>query len=378
MRYVVFIILFLLCACSEKHSEQWLCAIEPAGMMISPEEAFEHIVDTIIYVQIDDSVLIPSLGGNYHCVTDDYLFFNTKQGILKYDWNGRFLQKIGGIGEGPNEYFRYPSITIDNDNSCLYVYNRPQNLLVYSFDGNLLNSYHIDMPEDGIYPKHLYYNGGHLYFFYVNGLGGDRDNYKPLFWVIVTTNGTILSIRRASQEKMKQRSYRLYSNLSANQTNNDCFVFWDLFNDTIFHVNANKVNAGYLWKKDDFRVRESDYEALDSRRRICLNMFDTKRFLWLSWTSMDIADKSEKNMNLYDKKTKKVFRFENLYISGKKSTVKLHLNQSTYVQFKDREYMAFEMKSRDLYDVPGALRGEIDADDPEGSPVLVLIRLKDQ
>ena len=327
---------------------------------------------------MDDSVLIPSLGGDYNCITDDYLFFNTKQGILKYDWGGKFLQRIGKIGEGPEEYCRYPSITVDNDNCCLYVYSRPKTLLVYSFDGILLNRYSIDMPEDGNYPKHLYYKDGCLYFFYTNGLGGDRDNYRPLFWVIATTNGTILSIRRASQEKVKQSSYRLYNNLSANHTYSGSFIFWDLFNDTIFHVNEKEINAAYLWKKDNFRIRESDYEYLSDERLLCLNLFDTKRFLWIFWTGMDVADLNRKSMTLYDKKTKKVSCFDNLYISGRNSNVRLRLNLSAYMQCKGREYILFEMKSKDLYNIPGALRWGIDEDDEEGNPVLVLIRLKDE
>ena len=378
MRYPILIILFLLYACSERHSESWIYAIEPTGTVISSEEAYRHIVDTIFYVQIDDSVLIPSLGGDYHCITDNYLFFNTKQGLLKYDWNGKFLQKIGEIGEGPKEYCQYPNIAVDNDNCCLFVYSRPKTILVYSFDGILLNRYHIDMPEDGNYPKHLYYYDGCLYFFYTNGLGGDRDNYKPLFWVIATTNGTILSIRRASQKKVRQISYKLYNNLSANQTYSDSFIFWDLFNDTIFYVNSEKVNTAYLWKKDNYRVRESDYDSLGNERLFSLNLFDTKRFLWIFWTSMDVSDLSKKSMTLYDRKTKQIYRFDNLYISEKNSNVRLPINLSTYMQYKGREYILFEMKSKDLYNIPGALRWGIDENDEEGNPVLVLIRLKDE
>lgn len=42
------------------------------------------------------------------------------------------------------------------------------------------------------------------------------------------------------------------------------------------------------------------------------------------------------------------------------------------------EYILFEMKSKDLYNIPGALRWGIDENDEEGNPVLVLIRLKDE
>ena len=196
--------------------------------------------------------------------------------------------------------------------------------------------------------------------------------------MIATTNGTILSIRRVSQEKVRQTSYKLYNNLSANQTYSDSFIFWDLFNDTIFYVNSEKVNMAYLWKKDNYRVRESDYDSLGNKRLFSLNLFDTKRFLWIFWTSMDVSDLSKKSMTLYDRKTKQIYRFDNLYISEKNSNVRLPINLSTYMQYKGREYILFEMKSKDLYNIPGALRWGIDENDEEGNPVLVLVRLKDE
>ena len=68
-----------------------------------------------------------------------------------------------------------------------------------------------------------------------------------------------------------------------------------------------------------------------------------------------------------------------IYIFQRKnSNVRLPINLSTYMQYKGREYILFEMKSKDLYNIPGALRWGIDENDEEGNPVLVLIRLKDE
>ena len=50
----------------------------------------------------------------------------------------------------------------------------------------------------------------------------------------------------------------------------------------------------------------------------------------------------------------------------------------SYVKLKGREYIVTQTKAYKVENIPGALHRKLDADDLEGNPVLVLIRLKDE
>lgn len=69
-------------------------------VVLSPHSASSaidlmDIIDTVMYVQFDDSVLLSGIGNLV--LTDSFIIGTTnKYGILKFDIEGRFLNIIGG------------------------------------------------------------------------------------------------------------------------------------------------------------------------------------------------------------------------------------------------------------------------------------------
>lgn len=49
----------------------------------------------------------------------------------------------------------------------------------------------------------------------------------------------------------------------------------------------------------------------------------------------------------------------------------------SYAKLRGREYLVIQTKAYRVENIPGALHRKLDADDLEGNPVLVLIRLKE-
>lgn len=54
--------------------------------------------------------------------------------ILRFSRSGRFLNKVGNIGQGPGEYVDISESFIDEDHKEIYIVST--NILVYDFDGN--------------------------------------------------------------------------------------------------------------------------------------------------------------------------------------------------------------------------------------------------
>lgn len=65
-----------------------------------------------------------------------FFLLDRKQGLLKFDNNGRFLGKIGEFGEGPDEYSMPYAIHLDEMKEVVLVADwQKMVILTYSFDG---------------------------------------------------------------------------------------------------------------------------------------------------------------------------------------------------------------------------------------------------
>ncbi|EKB50977.1 6-bladed beta-propeller [Cecembia lonarensis] len=64
-----------------------------------------------------------------------------KQGLLKYDNSGNFLQKIGKNGEGPEEYIMPYAIHLDDKENIILVAEWEKRIVIsYDFEGNFISS----------------------------------------------------------------------------------------------------------------------------------------------------------------------------------------------------------------------------------------------
>lgn len=143
------VVVFSLFSCGKEYSGELFVIGNPANLETISMDVSEF-ADSIVYIQIDDSLLLPALGKNF-LLTEHYMFFLTKEGLLKYDRNGRFLKKIGVYGNGPGEisYF-YSLMAMDVANERLYVYSYPNAILSYSYEGEFLGKISIDLPPNAV------------------------------------------------------------------------------------------------------------------------------------------------------------------------------------------------------------------------------------
>ena len=248
----LFLVLFVF-SCSSIDKKGGLVILSPHS--VSSTIDLMDIIDTVMYVQFDDSVLLSGIGNLV--LTDSFIIGTTnKYGILKFDIEGHFLNIIGGVGQGPEEY---PSgaynMAVDAQNGVVYAFISPDILLSYSLTGEFLQRVHVQMPEgvSGVqYPEIFQVQNGLLYFYYMNaGAIGE----KPLYWMAMNKDGTLVRCRRGQ----KDRTFFYPGVLLINNyisVNDSTMIYWDNFNDTIFHVTPSCERVAFFLIKGTFAYRK--------------------------------------------------------------------------------------------------------------------------
>ena len=120
MRLLFILLIACLLSCSEGHKSSELLMINLDEISYEPMD-ISAVADSVIYIQFDNSFILPGFASLHWA--DSCFFANTREGVLKYDTRGRFLCKIGDIGDGPEEYPRYSYRCImDKSNEVIYIY----------------------------------------------------------------------------------------------------------------------------------------------------------------------------------------------------------------------------------------------------------------
>lgn len=367
--FLLFGVLFSLFSCEKKCSSELFVIGNPIKCEAKAIDVYEF-ADTVIYIQIDDSMLLPALGKDF-LLADEYMFFLTKEGLLKYDRNGVLLKKIAKYGNGPGEFTRsYSMITMDMVNEHLYVYSYPNTILSYSFEGDFLGGVSVDLPCNAIVTN-FYSQDDCFFFFFAHAW---EVGVYPLYWIITDLDGKIKDTKRSDTKKKGVVSSTRYGGIFSSSCYNHGFISWDLLNDTVFHVDAFHEEAAFLWGKGDFRIVDTDdFSTIKVKRLLCSNFIDTKNFLLLRWRHIG---EFSVLYTYYDKKEKKFYKTDDIFIN-KEVALSMTTRHFIYLQQNGREYILTQAKSRAVEDIPGAIKWGIDPDDLEGNPVLVLIRLKE-
>lgn len=376
MKALLIILLFFY-SCSSMNRKGELPVLTPFDASSTMD--ITDVIDSVIYIQLDDTLLLRGLG-NQVC-TADFIFGTSQYGILMFDRDGHFVRKIGNIGEGPEDYHEYSyRLAVDIENEIIYVLNDPYDVLLsYSFTGDFLQriSLHfMDIIKEYNFPLFFRMQKDRLFLYYGchKGLVGE----KPLYWLSMTPDGRLIEFRRGNKNKITDnKGWAFFDYFTS--VDDSTMLYWDYYNDTVFHVAPSRAKAAFLWGQGDFRLQDTDdFTNIPQERMRCSNILDTKNFLLLDWAPMSHYT-GNNYFNLYDKRTGKTYRLQEDMIYDKRGDdLSIRYSNINYARIEGREYILTQTKSFNVEKIPGALHKKLDADDLEGNPVIVMIRLKEQ
>ena len=217
-------------------------------------------------------------------------------GIFHFDKNGKFLNKIGSKGQGPEEYLQGLFAFGDWKNKLLYVQNWTT-LTCYGFDGTFVRSIptpQLNMGAAGLFDEnHILYSNDIYY--------ADKANPIQLY-MVDSQNGKTVSKWRGHLEENKKYGMILTSRDFMYNYDNSLFYKPALEN-VIFKILSPKKRQ--LVYKFDCSGKDIDVSAdeVDPKKRFqFLSVYwakETAQYLFVNYGMKNIS-----RLGIYDKENK--------------------------------------------------------------------------
>ena len=138
------IILLLLSCNSEKKTD---CLTISVNTDTEVSLALSQISENIeaIELEVTDESLLREVSRVLY--SSDFIIIQEWKSIMLFDKNGKFIRRIGSVGQGPGEYVSISSIAADFDSKKIFVFFDGK-FLCYDFEGNF-----IKQSPTGYYPR---------------------------------------------------------------------------------------------------------------------------------------------------------------------------------------------------------------------------------
>lgn len=358
---------FLFVSCSNKETPPYLLIENPIEKIVDVKQGMNDLFESVQYVQLDAVSIIRAKDVT---LLDSLIMVKTDLGIYLYNMSGDFVRKIGKIGQGPEEYNNLYTPLWDEARKLIYVYTEPAALLTYTLTGEFLKRLTVEIPNDYSIRSIAYC----LDHFYLMNIAFWKPDNRAL-WLKVDTLGHVVGEKDSDllEQNSKGEAFTFFGG-NYSSSSDSTIIYANHFSDSIYRISADKSEVIAVWDKGDFRLTlknatsESDYSKV-----VLQGIGETHRWLIIRWV-MFFADKqSKKCLTYYDKKDRKGRTMKenvpayNAYFCSQNND-----NFLTYLC--EPENLIYWLLSSDDLEQQKRAR-EID---PEGNPVLVLIRLKDE
>ena len=179
---------------------------------------------------------------------DSYVIIDGQNGnIFRYTLDGRFANRIGRRGNGPDEYVHINDVQYKD--SSLYVFSVPSKIQRFTMDGTMLKTQTVDNPELGVM-SWLTSEGVLTYY----GYGSGREGRFALL------SGESSKVFYPSEEKVMNLTpaTQIFS------TSGDSVFVVDSYSDVIKVYSAGQMYDGLSFDFGNYAIPDSFYEQNDS------------------------------------------------------------------------------------------------------------------
>lgn len=293
MKYL-FSFLYLCCALSVSAQKPVVINLAKAISESPKEIMLNELASDIRYVPLEttDDCLMNNEFYIMQYTGEDII----TSGIFHFDKNGKFLNKIGSKGQGPEEYLQGLFAFGDWKNKLLYVQNWTT-LTCYGFDGTFVRSVptpQLNMGAAGLFDEnHILYSNDIYY--------ADKANPIQLY-MVDSQNGKTVSKWRGHLEENKKYGMILTSRDFMYNYDNSLFYKPALEN-VIFKILSPKKRQ--LVYKFDCSGKDIDVSAdeVDPKKRFqFLSVYwakETAQYLFVNYGMKNIS-----RLGIYDKEKK--------------------------------------------------------------------------
>lgn len=149
MKYIIAILLlYITTSCNFTNQDLYNNSVDI--VKVDPDKAEEikvsDIIDSIRYLSLENTT--ESLLGEIKKIesvnSEFYVLDSRTNRVLRFDSDGKYLNQIGRMGQGPGEYIKVSDFNIDKDKKYLFLLDREsRRILNYSINGEFISSYPI-------------------------------------------------------------------------------------------------------------------------------------------------------------------------------------------------------------------------------------------
>jgi hypothetical protein len=304
LNYLLFLLVITL-SCNSPTSN--MLEIDPdPGKFIDNKITLSDIIDDIKYTPLDNtfpigkSLTLRIIGGD--------IYLAIREGIVQFDHNGKFVQKVGRRGRGPGEYTYGWGFAVDELTRNVFVPDYGK-IKVYSPGGVFLRDIRTENYGNSNTTFDIEVFNSLIFIADFNRFGDSENN-----WVFIDTLGKLVSKKENFVPKFHAgvEINGFHSNLgdigNTYRFGSRLFYF-NSFNDTIFAISSDLSSQGvYLFAggnrlpKEYVKVSRSQLDAFLYKTFIPYSIFETDQFLVILY---EYQNKS--TIAFIDKKTKKTF-----------------------------------------------------------------------
>ena len=367
MKKIVYVLCLFLCSCHNRSD---------SGLMVWNYDDFikrnvkmSDLADEMTIIQ-PDSI---DYKGARIVHASSFFLAGTEQGILRYDKEGHFMNRIGAIGQGPGEYGRFYQMAINETERIIYVYRIDNSaLLSFSYEGTFLNKHSLQLPKEWAWK--FYYLKDRLCFYY--NVNVDNESL-PYMYALTDTIGNLLYSKLDNSLHFAPGNYPAFSSNHVGLFGNTMLV-WNQYSDTIYRVSEKGEETFAVWGKWDKRLTPAKVEKDEYYQcMIIYTIFETVNYYMCIWRPYDIM-KGRWNYCFYDKASGKLFNSEGITddLWGLPSVFPYNYYVMDGREYLECGYPTYKLLDAWLTSDDPKIRKQAESIDEEGNNVLIRIRLK--
>lgn len=338
----------LLAGCTDSVSEIPTINVEIKSSPVREEVPVESLGGSVevIPLETSDSCLLSKVE---QLVDRDFLWIVSDKQIYKFGKDGKFIGKIGKVGQGPEEYVAPQQILVDGKEKRLFVLDYfGRKTLVLDYEGNVLKSF--GLPQDYSLNKIAFVDNELLYT-------SMNNSVKPDLFVcnLETQQMDTLSFRERTMG-MEGFLGETYIYPLKGKT-----YLYHYFNDTVYAYSNKKLTPAYVFNLNGYKYQFEELEIvadytpkkpIDGPRMQLSNFVELEDFLFVPYTVAvphRKLDEADTRLLIYDKKDKTLYADAQLVctdtpaLSLKKfDPLILSTDQKSFYTYKQAEDLADE------------------------------------
>lgn len=361
--------------------------------LIDFNSAYQKIQPILLISQFAEDIEFIPLETKDDCLLGDYIrdIVITKDNILVFDYtkcyrfnkNGKFVNSIGNRGEGPGEYVKARSMSVDTVNKWIYFSdNWTKRLVKYDFNGKYLNDLDVCISS----ASNCWYKPMEFLLKSDNYQFQDKEKRYSVYFFSEKNKKNVSKMKCENNNKMPVLSmcYPI-----AYKYNEDIYLK-DFWCDTIYHMSDPYHLESYaVFKKGKFVDQTQDDKSLISGREEPLDklvlsisrILETDRYILVSSNRANlIYDKKVKQTFAGDFKENKLGIEDDLYGSPgiRSDHFPSCVNGNEFYTFRHAyEFSETEKVKHLINDVRYTnYRKMVKKLDTEGNPVIMIIKMK--